>query len=168
MVTCRPDISFPILKLFQYNNSHAQCHAEAIKNIYRYLNASQLDGISFWRPKPDTTLLHIPHQTVDDSNHTPFIPPESATGDTLYGYTDSDWANDSNHRRSVSRTAIIFGGGSIVYKTILQRTVALSSTEAEFYALAETGKLVLYIRLVLADLGMPQQNATTIYKDNRG
>ena len=30
MVTCRADISFPVLKLTQYNNSPASCHADAI------------------------------------------------------------------------------------------------------------------------------------------
>ena len=62
----------------------------------------------------------------------------------------------------------MFGGAAVVYKTILQRTIALSSTEAEFYALTEAGKLVLYIRHVLKDLNLEQINPTTIYEDNRG
>lgn len=51
---------------------------------------------------------------------------------------------------------IIFGGAAAVYKTILQRTIALSSTEAEFYALTEAGKLALYVRHILKDLGIVQ------------
>ena len=43
----------------------------------------------------------------------------------------------------------MFGGVSVIYKTIIQRVVALSSTEAEFFALGEAGKLTLYLRLVL-------------------
>ena len=62
----------------------------------------------------------------------------------------------------------MLGGGSIVYKTIVQRTVALTTTEAEFYSLTDTGKLVLYVRLVLLDLGLEQDDTTKIYEDNRG
>ena len=54
----------------------------------------------------------------------------------------------------------------IVYKTILQRVIALSSTEAEFYALSEAGKLALYVRSILEELGIAQHEATPIYEDN--
>ena len=62
----------------------------------------------------------------------------------------------------------MFGGASVIYKNIIQRVVALSSTEAEFYALGEAEKLTLYLRLVLRDLDLEQSDPTTIYKDNRG
>ena len=68
----------------------------------------------------------------------------------------------------MSGVTIIFSGVATVYKTILQRTIALSSTEAEFYALTEAGKLVLYIRHILKELGLEQTDPTTIYEDNRG
>ena len=168
MIICRPDISFPVLKLSQFNNSHAQCHADAIKQVFRYLNATKKEGITFWRPKPINDLPHTPRPIVDDSNYTVFIPPESNTANEIYCYTDSDWANDSTTRKSVSGTCIMLGGGAIVYKTIVQRTVALSTTEAEFYSLTDAGKLVLYVRLVLSDLGIEQTQATKIYEDNRG
>ena len=62
----------------------------------------------------------------------------------------------------------MLGGAAIVYKTVLQKTIALSSTEAEFYALTEAGKMILYIRFVLADLDISQQYPTIVYEDNRG
>ena len=105
---------------------------------------------------------------VNNSNYKAFIPPESAHVNTVYGYSDSDWANDVSNRKSVSGAAIILAGGSIVYKTILQRTVTLSSTEAEFYTLTETGKLVLYVHMVLSNIGLEQSHATAIYEDNCG
>ena len=57
-------------------------------------------------------------------------------------------------RRSVCGIVIMMSGAAMVYKTILQRVVALSSTEAEFYALSEAGKLALYVRSILNDLDM--------------
>ena len=59
-------------------------------------------------------------------------------------------------------------GAAVVYKTILQRIVALSSTEAEFYALSEAGKLALYVRSILNELGIPQHTATSVFEDNKG
>ena len=49
-----------------------------------------------------------------------------------------------------------------------QPTIALSSTESEFHAVSETGKMALYVRSVLEDLDIPQKYATTIYEDNLG
>ena len=122
----------------------------------------------FWRRQPDTGLPNTIFQPINDAAYKVFVPPENKHANVAYGYTDSDWANDSTNRRSVSGTTIILAGGSIVYKTILQKTVALSSTEAKFYALTETGKIVLYIRMVLYDLDIHQTAATTIYEDNKG
>ena len=61
----------------------------------------------------------------------------------------------------------MLNGATVVYKTMLQHTSALSSTEANFYALAEAGKITLYVRSVLRDLNMPQNDATVLYEDNR-
>ena len=68
----------------------------------------------------------------------------------------------------MSGISFILAGAPIVYKTINQKTVALSSTEAEFYALSEAGKLALYIRSILDELHIPQTKATVVYEDNQG
>ena len=52
--------------------------------------------------------------------------------------------------------AILLVGAAVVYKTILQRIIALCSTDAEFYALSEAGKLTLYVRSILHELGISQ------------
>ena len=40
LVTCRPDISFAAIKLSQYSAALAKIHYEAVKEIYRYLKAT--------------------------------------------------------------------------------------------------------------------------------
>ena len=57
-------------------------------------------------------------------------------------------------------------GGTSAYKSKFQVTVALSSTEAEFMAACTAGKMMLFIRSILWDLGIPQQAATVLYEDN--
>ena len=62
----------------------------------------------------------------------------------------------------------MLAGGCIYYKTRFQATVSLSSTEAEFIAACEAAKVLLYIRSILDDIGIPQKDATTLYEDNEG
>ena len=63
--------------------------------------------------------------------------------------------------------AIVFAGGTILYKTQFQKATALSSTEAEFYALCDAGKMTLYVRSVLDELGIDQEEATHVFEDNQ-
>jgi hypothetical protein len=61
---------------------------------------------------------------------------------------------------------IRLAGGTIAYKTKLQPTIAQSSTEAEFMGASDFGKILLYVRSVLWDLGVPQHAASVLYEDN--
>jgi hypothetical protein len=45
----------------------------------------------------------------------------------------------------------------IAYKCQFQPTVASSSTEAEFMAACDIGKMILFIRSILWDLNVPQE-----------
>ena len=49
MITCRPDVSFAVIKLAQYANNPAKDHYIALKNIFRYLRQTLTDGILYWR-----------------------------------------------------------------------------------------------------------------------
>jgi len=69
-------------------------------------------------------------------------------------------------RRSFGGAVIRLAGGTIAYKTKFQPTVAGSSTEAEFMAAYDTGKMILFVRSVLWDLNIPQEAATVLYEDN--
>ncbi|XP_062539208.1 uncharacterized protein LOC134207519 [Armigeres subalbatus] len=55
----------------------------------------------------------------------------------LQMFDDADWAGDSHDRKSNSGVLIMFGGGLISWGSRSQSCVALSSTEADFVALAE-------------------------------
>ena len=63
---------------------------------------------------------------------------------------------------------ILLSGAAIVYKTRYQKAVALSSTEAEFVSASETGKMILYARSLLQDLGFAQSTPTQLHVDNTG
>ena len=84
----------------------------------------------------------------------------------LHAYADSDWAACIKTRRSFGGSCLRFAGGTAAYKTQFQPTIAGSSTEAEYMAAYFTGKMILFVRSVLWDLGVPQEAATILYEDN--
>ena len=81
---------------------------------------------------------------------------------------DSDYANDTIHRKSVTGICIKMAGATIYYKTRFQPSVSLSSTEAEFVAACDAAKAILYVRSILDDIGISQDKATTLFEDNQG
>jgi hypothetical protein len=171
MVTCRPDISYPVIKLSQYSTKPAKIHYEAIKNIYRYLNQTKNEGIYYWRksPRMDLPIVPVPEIKRDGNyEHESVKERQDNKNDKLYAAVDSDYAGDTTHRRSVTGIILRIAGGTVFYKTKFQDTIALSSTEAEFTAAAEAGKYILYVRSILEEIGVPQHEATTLFEDNQG
>eukprot|EP00804_Cyclotella_cryptica_P024685 CCRYP_001671-RA/>CCRYP_001671-RA protein AED:0.29 eAED:-0.05 QI:0/0/0/0.33/1/1/3/0/660 len=169
MVTCRPDISTVTVKCAQHSANPAEIHFQAVKHAIKYLVATRKDGIYFWRATPRMDLPEQPVPLCATSLHGP-LPPDVHRPDhdclQLHAYTDSDWATCTKTRRSFTGIIVQLAGGTIAYKTKLQPTVALSSTEAEFMVACDTGKMILFIRSILWDLGIPQQAATILYEDN--
>jgi hypothetical protein len=84
----------------------------------------------------------------------------------VHAYVDLDWATCIKTRRSFGGAVIWLAGGTIAYKCKFQPTVAGSSTKAEFMAAYDTGKMILFVQSVIWDLGIPQEVAMVVYKDN--
>ena len=170
MITCRPDISYAVIKLSQYSTRPALVHFNAVKQIYKYLWQTKDRGIIYWRQKErhDLPAHPIPTLPKDNYDYSESMERRVNQPDILNAAVDSDYAGDHTHRRSVTGISIQLAGGSILYKTRFQDTIALSSTEAEFTAAAEAGKFILQVRSILHELGVEQQHATTLFEDNQG
>ena len=171
MITCRPDISYAIIKLSQYSTKPAAIHYQALIHLYKYLKATKTQGIYYWRehPRNDLPPGDIPI-TRNDNNYDERLVLTRQTNqmDILQAYVDSDHATDSTHRRSVTGFHVKLAGGTVLYKTKYQNIVAQSSTEAEFIAAAEAGRYILYLRTIMKEIGLPQHYATVMYEDNNG
>ena len=74
------------------------------------------------------------------------------SGDGLVGYVDSDYASDLDKRRSLTGYVFTIGGCAVSQKATLQATVALSTTEAEYMAIAEACIEVIWLRGLFAEL----------------
>lgn len=138
-IATRPDISHAVQKLSQYTSCFTQEHVTAVKRVLRYLNGTRSLGITYGLNE-DTTLL---------------------------GYTDADWGQDVNDRKSVSGYVFLISGGAISWSSKKQTSVALSTMEAEYVALAHATKDAIWIRSLLVDLGFPPPNPTLILCDNQ-
>ena len=91
------------------------------------------------------------------------------TGNTQpYGYTDSDWAADLDHRKSTGAYVFLLDGATCSWKVKLSPTVCLSTQQAEYYALTEGTKEALNLRFLLRDLGFGQSRPTELFCDNKG
>ncbi|KAL7555072.1 hypothetical protein ACHAWF_018706 [Thalassiosira exigua] len=167
MSTCRPDLSFASIKLSQASACPHREHFKALQHTIRYLYATRDYGLYYWRPRPQLELPSAPLPAIH-SNSQDLLPRGRPDHDPLYthGFADSDWATCPRTRRSFGGACARLAGGTIAYKSRFQATVASSSTEAEFMAACDLGRMMLYIRSVLWDLDIPQETATLLYEDN--
>ena len=62
----------------------------------------------------------------------------------------------------------MFAGGAIAYKSKYQEVITLSTTEAEFVAICDAAKIILFFCSILEDLEIPQEHATVMFEDNAG
>ncbi|XP_073268322.1 uncharacterized protein [Populus alba] len=87
---------------------------------------------------------------------------------SLHGFTDADWAGSIDDRKSTGGYLVYLGSTPISWKSGKQRTVARSSTEAEYKALADGTAEILWIRSLLSELRLPFSPSTTLWCDNLG
>lgn len=83
-------------------------------------------------------------------------------------YSDSDWAGDQDNRHSISGFIIFFMGVPIMWKSKAQKAVALSSSEAEYYAMSEAAKEIRFIVTLLESMTIKVQKPIIVYADNIG
>ena len=86
----------------------------------------------------------------------------------LYGYSDSDWGNDANDRRSFTGYVFLLHDGAVSWQSCKQPTVALSSVEAEYMAATQAAREAVWWRTFLTELGHPPSTAITVHSDNQG
>uniref|UniRef100_A0A2N9EUG1 Retrovirus-related Pol polyprotein from transposon TNT 1-94 n=1 Tax=Fagus sylvatica TaxID=28930 RepID=A0A2N9EUG1_FAGSY len=75
----------------------------------------------------------------------------------LTGYVDSDLAGDVDTRKSTTGYVYTLGGTAVSWVSRLQKIVALSTTEAEYVAVTEAGKEMVWLQGFLEELGQRQK-----------
>jgi hypothetical protein len=87
------------------------------------------------------------------------------TKNGLDGFADSDWGNNVS-RRSTTSLVARFNKSIVIWRSELQKTISLSTAEAEYYAVSEMAIEIIYLSNLLRNMGFPQDDDTPIYEDN--
>ena len=83
------------------------------------------------------------------------------------GYSDADWAGDTDDHKSTSGYMFQIIGAVISWRSKKQTCVALSTAEAEYMALASAAQEAIWMRQLLTDLRNPPREPTRIFEDNQ-
>jgi hypothetical protein len=139
MLGTRPDIAFAVTKLAQYAANPSEDHLNKALYICRYLVGTQNYRLTY----------------------------DGGSGQGISACTDSDWASDGTTRRSQTGYFVKMAKGLISWTSRAQKTIALSSTEAEYMALSDCSRQVVWMHTLLGELGFHLE-PIPICGDNQG
>ena len=80
---------------------------------------------------------------------------------------DVDYANSQDDRRSVTGYVNFKAEGPITWQSLTQASVALSTMEAEYTALAEDTQQAIWLKMVFEELGVQVAGPIVIREDNK-
>lgn len=121
----RPDLAFVVSNVSRFNDKHDESHWVAVKRIMRYVRGTIGYRLTY---------------------HSDSLAP-------IHGFVDADWANDPDERRSFSGYAYLMAGGAVTWSCKRQSTVAVSSTEAEYVAMAFVAKEAIWLVRMIRQFG---------------
>ena len=115
-------------------------------------------------------LLRTIKYTIKTKNKALKLKPKMQDNQTFYieGLSDSSFGEDRDTRMSVYGYVVYFCGAPIATKSKLGRSVTLSSTEAEHFALSEVVKEILFVKQLMDTIGIPIQLPIIVRVDNVG
>ena len=88
---------------------------------------------------------------------------------SLKVYVDADWGNCEDSSKSITGFLILFNNNVVSWKSKKQNTISLSTTEAEYKAIGDAVKEVMWIKIILKNIFNIKLNIPTpIYEDNQG
>jgi hypothetical protein len=140
----RPDIANVVRELSKCMDYATEAAFKEMKRVLRFIISTKEFGLKI-EPKIDNKLSW-----------------------NLNVYTDSDWAGDKETRKSVTGFIIFFCSVPIFWKSKAQKAVALSSSEAEYYAMAEAAKEIKFVVMMLKDIGIEVDYPIIVNVDNIG
>ncbi|CAB1106091.1 unnamed protein product [Ectocarpus sp. CCAP 1310/34] len=139
----RPDIADAARAVARYCPSPKMVHWKAALGILGYVRRTSWMGITF-----EGGVV---------------------TGMSMQVFVDADYASKAADRRSVSGGLVMCVWGGVTWFSRTQKSVTLSTTEAEYVAIADVLKEVLFLRqvwrFILPDASMP---CIPVFEDNQG
>ena len=140
MLGTRPDISYAVTRLLQYNANPSEVHLGYAKYILRYLHGTK------------ALCLHY----------------DGASSSGLIAYSDSDWAESRDDRHSTSGFVFLMANCAVSWASRRQPTISLSSTEAEYKSASDTCRQMTWLRTFGEELGDDVTRPSPLCLDNQG
>jgi len=134
----RPDIAHATSALATFITNPANKHWQAALRVLKYLKGTKNVGLRYTQKNE----------------------PQLAT------FTDSDFANCPETRRSVSGCVIMYNNSPVAWTSRKQSVVAGSTWEAEYIAAYHAARHTKCLRNLLTELGHQPQQATPLHMDN--
>lgn len=132
----RPDIALAVGRCARFVTNPSGEHLAVAKRVLRYLKGTA--GVSLMVRTPTSKRI-------------------------LAGWADSNWAGSCDCRRSTSGYVFTIGGLVCSWSSRLQPTVANSSVEAEYVALAAVARELLWTSMFLQELEQPAPRTAEIH-----
>ena len=107
LVHTRPDITYSVNYLSRFMSKPNSEHMSAAKRILRYIRGTSSFGLRYEKGKKNYSVQ---------------------------GFSDSDFAGDSDDRKSTTGQVFFIENSPITWNTVKQNVVELSSCEAEYIA----------------------------------
>ncbi|KAI9197977.1 hypothetical protein LWI28_007873 [Acer negundo] len=139
LTVSRPDITYAVHVLSRFMHQPRRLHMDAALRVVRYLKSAPGQGLFF----------------------------PSNSDFRLRAYCDSDWAGCPLTRRSTSGYCVFLGSSLISWRSKRQKTVSLSSAEAEYRAMTGACCELTWLRCLLKDLGFMHHEPALLYCDNK-
>jgi transposase InsO family protein len=127
-ISTRPDIQFAVGVLSRYLQNPGHAHMTACKRVFRYLKGTA-----------DLGLILGGTESIDSVVQ-------------LTAYSDSDWGGSHDDRRSTTGYVIMVSGSVVSWLSKRQAAVALSSCEAEYYAISAAVAEIQWIRQFISEV----------------
>jgi hypothetical protein len=139
LVNTQPDISFVVNSLSQFVVDPQRVHWIVAKHVLHYLSGTMEYGLLY----------------------------ERSGGMRLVGLTNVDWVGCAEDRKSTSGCYFSIGSGIISWFSRKQKSMALSSAEAEYMAASLVTCEALWLRKLLLGLFRHELEAIVIHCDNQ-
>jgi hypothetical protein len=141
------------MSLGQFNANPTHTHLACAKGVLQYL-AGTVDLCLQFPSVP------IPHEQPLSSPHSNQLPSDC-------GLSDADWASDEKDRKSIPGYCLFYLDSLVSWSSRKQCMVSTSSTELEYYALTNTIKEAIWLKLFLVLTQLPSPKPFPIFCDNQ-
>jgi len=151
-ISTRPDIAHAVHYLASHMSAPTVQHMDAATRVLRYCAGTRDLGLVFGSRN---------NGVLGDSRGRQQLPID------ICAYSDADWANNKADRKSITGWVAKLNGDPVSWSSKKQRTVALSTCEAELYAKAAAIQEVLWMRGLMKELGLHTSARSVVHGDNQ-